>query len=32
MLRTRKLAMVAEWAEKGSTQSGGEAFSFGFVM
>jgi len=24
--------ILAEWAEKGSTQSGGEAFSLGFVM
>lgn len=24
--------MVAKWAENGSTQSGGEAFSLGFAL
>jgi hypothetical protein len=27
-----RIDMVAKWAEKGSTQSGGEAFSLGFVL
>jgi len=32
MSMRQRIDMVAKWAEKGSTQSGGEAFSLGFVM